>query len=332
MNRNLNATVLEKLENLDGYGRYFMHIPLWEPFVRALCQHHQLTCSVISTGLAGSYPTFLVDNKWVIKFFGELYNGERSFAAELVSNQIIAKSSILFAPKLLTHGELLPNSNGWKWPYLIFSFVDGKDVGTHYTSLPKNDKISMARWMGTAVHTLHQLPLAKQTTFTPSWSPYLDFLHQQRKKCVANHQKWESLPAHLIAQLDGYLLPVSELVDLNTPPHLIHADLTADHLFVDEINGRYHPTALIDFGDAMVGNILYELAALHFDMFHCNKLQLHQFLSIYPLPQPFQENFAHKAMSMALLHQFNVIYGVKQWRPDLGNVPTLHELADLLWK
>jgi hygromycin-B 7''-O-kinase len=38
---------------------------------------------------------------------------------------------------------------------------------------------------------------------------------------------------------------------------------------------------LIDFGDAMVGDLHYELAALHLDLFDCDKRLLRQFLDHY---------------------------------------------------
>jgi hygromycin-B 7''-O-kinase len=61
--------------------------------------------------------------------------------------------------------------------------------------------------------------------------------------------------------LEAYIEEVGELLDHPFKPVLLHADLTDDHFFVQEREGRWQLTGLIDFGDAMVGDPLYEFAA-----------------------------------------------------------------------
>ena len=80
---------LEPLKNLDGYRRYFMDVDYWRPYVQIVCQRHQLTpYQTIRTGLPGCYPTFIVDDRWVVKFFGQLFDGALAFEAEKEVNQL----------------------------------------------------------------------------------------------------------------------------------------------------------------------------------------------------------------------------------------------------
>lgn len=97
-------------------------------------------------------------------------------------------------------------------------------------------------------------------------------------------------------------------------------------------DGRFHPTGLIDFGDTMMGNILYELVALHIDLFRCDKRLLNAFLLCYDLPAPFREQFATKALCMTLLHRFDVMKGAISHLPPLADIETLGQLAELLWQ
>jgi hypothetical protein len=82
------------------------------------------------------------------------------------------------------------------------------------------------------------------------------------------------------------------------------------------VNGKWQTHAIIDWGDAMTGNILYELVALYLDLFHSDKKLLDIFTAAYGLPDFYRDNFPHQAFSMTLLHQFPM--------PESVYTPYLH--------
>jgi len=322
---------LEELHQVDVYRRHFMDARVWEPAVRQVCAAHGLACGRVRAGLAGTYPTFLVDERWVVKFFGRLFDGAVAFTAELAAHQLLAQDSTIPAARLVALGQLFKQVDRWAWPYLIFAFVPGLSMGEQIEAVHFREMQKQARWLGKVTRRLHQLSLKGNNHFVPAWEPFVDFLEQQTAVCVAHHQLWGHLPPHLIDQIPEFLLPVPDLVDWRQSPHLIHADLTADHLLGVVENGRFHPTGLIDFGDAMVGNIYYELVALHIDLFRCDKRLLPAFFAGYDLPQSFRDNFAVKAMCMTLLHRFDVMAGAVNYLPPLAKIENLSDLAALLW-
>jgi hypothetical protein len=77
-----------------------------------------------------------------------------------------------------------------------------------------------------------------------------------------------------------------------------------------------------------VADPYYELPALHLGTFDADKGLLAAFLDGYGWPP--DPDFARRAMTMTLLHAFDVMDGVAQ-RLDLRRVSTLEELADLVW-
>ena len=327
------ATVhpLAPLENYATYGARFMDLAIWEPYARQICQRHQLCpFDPLRAGLAGTYPTFIVAERWVVKFFGQLFGGAESFRAEQQANHFIAASSQIPAPKLLASGSLFEPSEGWHWPYLIFEFVPGISIGQIYDQIDWDDKLALARQLGEITRHLHQIPL-EDTPFPggQGWETYLKFLEGQRLICVPNHQKWSSLPGNLIAQIEDYLLPPEAIVDLSRPPSLIHADITRDHILGEITAGRWQTRALIDFGDAMMGDIFYELAALHLDVFQRDRHLLRAFLDSYGLSALQNNGFSHKALSVALLHQFDVFPGIRNWMDEIPD--SLEALAIQLW-
>ena len=88
---------------------------------------------------------------------------------------------------------------------------------------------------------------------------------------------------------------------------MLHCDLNADHVLGGFEGERWRPVGVIDFGDAMIGDRMYDLVALHLGLFRCDKRLLRAFLDDYGSDERLRRDFARRAMSMTLLHQFDVL-------------------------
>ncbi len=296
-----------------------------------VCRRHALKpAQAVRIGVPGTCPTFIVDERWVVKFFGRLFDGGHSFQVELELGQW-TKSLGLPVAEILAEGQLFQAGPGWNWPYLVFEYVPGESIGGVFEQVGLEDKLALARWMADITRRMHHGGLPVSKIFQPAWDAFTGLLDGQRLGCRQSFQEWGCLPEHLLAQLDDFLLPVGELVDLRSAPYLIHADLTADHVLGRLEGGRWHSLALIDFGDAMPGNLYYELVALHLDLFHGDKRLLAAYLDAYGLDEPARRQLPVRAMNMALLHRFNVLEPVFERDPGLRLIPTLNVLADVLW-
>jgi hygromycin-B 7''-O-kinase len=327
------ADLFDQLENIEGYRRYFADPVAWQPYLEQVCHRHALnpvgTCQV-RIGVPGTCPTFIVADRWVVKFFGRLFDGGQSFQVELESGKWAEALALPF-PKIIAEGQLFKAGEGWHWPYLVFEYVPGESIGEIFHQVELEDKLTLARWMADLTRHMHQAALPVSEIFEPTWDSFTSLLQSQRRGCRQSFEEWGCLPEHLMAQLDDFLLPVDELLDSRSTPHLIHADLTADHVLGRLECGRWHSLALIDFGDAMVGNLYYELVALHLDLFHGDKRLLAAYLDAYGLDKQARRKLPMLAMNMALLHRFNVLGPVFERDPGLRQVPTLNDLADMLW-
>jgi hygromycin-B 7''-O-kinase len=326
------ADLFEQLENIDGYRRYFADSTAWRPYVEQVCWRHRFgPGQMVRVGVPGTCPTFIIDDRWVVKFFGRLFDGGHSFQVELELGKWAAALGLPF-PEIVAEGQLFQSGAGWPWPYLVFPYVPGESIGEVYQQIGLEDKLALARWMGQITRRMHTAALPASEIFRPAWDAFTELLQSQRDGCRQSFAEWGCLPAHLLAQLDDFLLPVDELVDLHSTPHLIHADLTADHVQGRLEGGRWHSLALIDFGDAMIGNLYYELVALHLDLFHGEKRLLAAYLDAYGLDEAARRKLPTLAMNMALLHRFNVLEPVFEREPALRQVSSLDELVEVLWK
>lgn len=317
---------LEDLEQLEGYRTLFTDIRFWTPYVKEVCSRHGLACGAVRTGIPGTCPTFIVDERWVVKFFGRLFEGRAAFEAEREAGRLAARNPLIRVARMAATGEL--GATAWPWPYLIFDYIPGESIGQARSRLHYTDRVSAAQMLGTTLRWIHALPLADSTVFPNHHAPFRCFLEAQRATCVQNQRAWGSLPAHLAAQIDDFMPPLDDLVDDHLPPHLIHADLTADHLLGQEKDGGWTALALIDFGDAMTGSLYYELAALHLDLFQGDRDMLGTFLDAYGLDATYRSSLPRYALTAALLHRFNVFAAVPR---ILLQTETLDALAQQLW-
>jgi hypothetical protein len=349
-----NAIILGLFSDKTFYAAHFMDLSLWEPFVRLVCERHGFGYKQGFPGLPGTFPTFIVEpyaertpqstRLIVVKFFGPLFEGADSFYIEKAMGQWLTRQSLpLRSPAILAEGQL-----SLDWSYLILDHIPGVSIGQVRQQLSAEAWESVAQQMGGLMKALHtatatSLPVIPMQMSVMTWVDFIDFLEQQRVNCHANHQRWNDLPPHLLEQVPDFISPVEQLVDFSSLPYLIHADLTADHLYgrldaasmIAEQDGpapapasQWHSLAIIDWGDTRVGNILYELVALHLDLFQADKHLLRVCLQVYDLPDFYRQDFPRKALSMVLLHQFPMparIYAPHQ------DIQSLHELAERLF-
>jgi hygromycin-B 7''-O-kinase len=197
--------------------------------------------------------------------------------------------------------------------------------------VPYADRVAVARFLGPVVRRIHALEPGPESPLRPSWEAFDAFLEERRARCAESHSAWGSLPEHLVAQLDAYVPSVGDLVDHGAPPRVLHCDLNADHILGAFEGGRWRPAGIIDFGDAKVGDPVYELVALHIGLFRCDKRLLRTFLASYGADEALQCDLARRAMAMTLLHEFDVLSDVFETFPEARDVATLPGLAGLIW-
>ena len=326
---NLSEAPLNQLHHIEGYRQYFTDATYWQPYIQVVSQKEGFSCMQIELGVPGCMPTFMLDRRWVIKFFGQLFDGPESFHVEKAINQVLTAEGNFPAPKLLGAGELFPESATWPWPYLIFEFWPQMSIGVLRDQVSEADKVRIAQEMGQLVRQLHDIPYPQSQAPLPS---YADFLRHQYANCLKFQQEEDIIPAHLLAQLKDYLLPLDDLLQQAQPVHLIHADLTADHLFGEMVDGAWQTRGLIDFGDAMLGDLGYELIALYLDLFGRDKNLLAIFLKAYGVEETFMKNFAHKMMTLTLLHRFNVLEPLFEPSAEVASIQSWETLAEQLWQ
>jgi hygromycin-B 7''-O-kinase len=313
---------LDVLRTPEGYRQYFQEMTLWRPFVEEVCRRHQLSLRSWHPGLPGTFPTFIVDELAVIKFFGQPFDGRRSWQVEHEAAGLMAGVPEIPTAHVLASGRL-DHAPGWR--YLVLDYLPGISLGEVTQEVCSPNKLALARWLGTVLKRMHQVKVSDKTALPRLTKRKLNSWAARRKR-----EGWPGWPAHLAGEVDGYLATGGAAVN-RLSLHFIHADMTSDHLLGEWEDHTWKAGGIIDFGDAMLGNIYYELAALHLDLFAGDRRLLAAFLNAYLLSDDDRQDFTHKAMSVALMHQFDVIAPLFARQPVLRRVRRLEDLAEQLW-
>jgi hypothetical protein len=105
------AKALEQLNTSDGYRQSFMDASLWQPYIQIICSRHSHTlCRVIRPGFPGTYPTFIVDDRWVVKLFGRLFAGALAFDSEKQVDSLLVHYYFNPASKIIASGTRFEDS------------------------------------------------------------------------------------------------------------------------------------------------------------------------------------------------------------------------------
>lgn len=317
------AAPLSLLDTLSGYRDHFMDAALWQPHIqRIFGRRWKLQVGDVAPGVAGTFPVFIVQRRWVIKFFGQWFDGFHSWRVEKSVAQWLQQHPVLPIPRLLAQGAL---GGGAGWRYLIFEYIPGRRIGDCLPQLSTEAKLAFACQLGAQVRALHQIPIPPALkAILPSQAAQYAATKPVSQR---NHRAWQSLPERLIEQIPAFLRATASLDSPEEDLCLIHADLTQDHLLGEATQGRWRMHAVIDFGDARRGDLSYELVALHLDLFQAQADLLNAFLDGYGLPAGQRDDLPLRLMRAILLHDFNVLGALPPERLRQKAWRSLEELA-----
>jgi len=303
------------LASRSSYVRRFQDPVFWQPYLDEVLRRHGLPSRPAGLGAGGTFPTFMVGD-YVVKFFGRRFDGAECFRIERSLHAHVLPGLRTPTPRHVADGHLF--ETGWRWSYIVTTRIAGtawREASHH----PGQWQKVVAAELGAALREIHAL----ECPADPVWRR--DVLGALRATCAARHRSRRMLPEVLIDQIDDYLAPPS------AEHRLVHADLHGDHIFVRD----GHLAGIIDWGDALCGDPYYDLPALFFGTFGGSKPLLRAFLNACGWPVGYEsgtgtgQNFARRAMTMTLLHEFNPLGHAL---PPLKDVTTLNELAEMLWR
>jgi hygromycin-B 7''-O-kinase len=306
----------------EEWGRVFTDLAVWRPMVEAICRRHGVAADRVRAGHPGSNAVFVVNEQVVVKISAPIFREE--FEPEQEVTALVAGRTALPVPRILDRGVI---DAGQEWPYFVMTHLPGERIGEVWERVPRGDRERIAEELGRMTRAIHDLPAADLRLLDTTSAGWASFVQRQIEGCPAHHSGG-SLPPHLVAQIPAFLAGV-ELLPAS-PPRLLNADITEDHVLLDETPRGWEITGLIDFGDAMAGDPEYEFVCVHLGALAGDRAAFRAFRAGYGL-DAVDPQFSRRMLAWTLLHRFS---DMRPHLERLGGPDAVRRLEDLqapLW-
>jgi hygromycin-B 7''-O-kinase len=308
------------------WGRMFTNVAQWTAAVREICRRHNLPVQHVEAGYPGTNAVFVVDDAYVVKIYAPFCPEDFDLERELYA--LLGANPRLPVPQLIAQGIL---EDQIRWPYIIIDFKPGAPIREVRARIPDHSLQRIAAELGEMVRVLHRTPIEPLTSLPHTQTSWQQFVRQRQVE-VAEAALWEGiLPEPVVAEIPEFLASVLD-DDAAVPLALLNGDLTEDHVLLEQRNGKWHISALIDFGDALVGTRDYEWIALWFSALDRNYEELTAFMAAYDSHLKLNDAFFTRAMAFTFLHEFGpdiLAFTLKALgKPQIASV---QELQALLW-
>lgn len=144
-------------------------------------------------------------------------------------------------PKLLHQGEY----NGWV--YFVSDKLSGTNLHDVWPTLGFDDKQRIMHQVGCFAKALNALDVEPKGLLHVDWQAFL----QSHSADAYERRKKQNLSGPLLDDINPYLNEVN-YQPKEDKPMLIHCDLHAGNLLGEQIDGQWHLSGVIDFGDAVI--------------------------------------------------------------------------------
>jgi hygromycin-B 7''-O-kinase len=266
---------------------------------------------------SGSVLVALLGSDRVLKLYPPFMHGHCAYEQAVLP--LLAGRLAVPTPRLLAAGA----HQGWPW--LLMTRLAGTPMTAAWPALAEADKCALLQAIGALAAEVHALPVPDSLRpLAPAWP---DFIARQRLGCAARQQR-TGLPAHLLAQLEGFIQGPLPDADGGGPAVLLTGEYTPMNLLLQgpRLAGMY------DFGDGLLGPRAYDwlgplcfLAAGH--PARCAAFRQGLGTDVVGV---WDAGLRQRLLRLLLLHRYSCLrtqIALPQWQ----RAPSLEALAELLW-
>lgn len=293
---------------------------VWQQAAARICARHGLADAKLRRSPEGEQVIFFVDEKLVVKIYASLRDNYRR---ELAALEFARGKPDIETPEVLHTGEV----EGW--PYILMTRVAGRASRELWASIEARNRLEIVSSLGVALKKLHAYPAPlSQPALDRDWRGFTKRQAcssvERQRACGANPEWLERLPAYIDARLD--LLPE------RFRAVLLHGDVHAGNLLLDEEDGHWRIAGLIDFGDSLCGFHEYEFVAPGVLMMQGNRELQRAFLLAYGYKEAeLDSDLRARLMLLTILYECSDLrkYALRL-APEAVHL-TLDELEAAIW-
>ncbi len=307
----------------DHYRKVRGDASFWRPLLEEALQQSQISIEPMTPIEGeGTNANFWYGTDKVLKVYTPFFGGRESRGMETAALKNLALEGGVPVPKVLAKGELEPLEREWKWPWALLGRLPGRTLATLWPPLTASERHGFAFELGTMLRRIHGVVPGGELsrTYQSVWPKgFAEFLTRQ-------HQL-------VSAQSDLAVIPVYEEILRMSPaglvsgwPALLHGDLDGSHILVE--SGKI--SGIIDFGDAKLGDPLYDFIPIHHDLFGLDRSLFAEFLKGYGIDAATEPRFRDRLITYTILHEWGFAGRLSKWTSQSG-ATTLGDLALWMW-
>jgi len=323
----MSEFLLPSVNDWARWSTIFTDAGLWRPIVeRVWRMDGQLRDAsglehptAVASGHPGTCAVFVVDDVAVIKFFPPMvaHDFERELAVYRLLHDRLPKM-----PTLLGHGRYLDRI---EWPYLAVSFLPGEAWREAGRRVPPTQAAGIMAELGHSIRAVHDIRLLLSGSW-PAESAWELLVQSRLARAGDDLRHGTHLSEAIIEEIEFMF---SRWNWFGEPVHLLHSDLTEDHLLIAESHGNWSITGLIDWADAEVGPRAYDWVALWFSICRRDPALFRAFLRGYGAPP---EANVRQLAAMTFLHRFGATIVADTLSPEEQRaIGSLTELTHILF-
>ncbi|MBL0341170.1 MAG: aminoglycoside 3'-phosphotransferase/choline kinase family protein [Bacteroidetes bacterium] len=294
---------------------------LWQDIILELCELNNLPKNDFYPYKDGSNLIASVADKYIIKIFPPFHRHQWESEYRVLKN--LNKKIQIPVPELLASGEL---EDGWT--YVIITKLPGVTMESIWGSVGDAAKKHLLRQTGQIMSQVHSLSADELSDLPPTWE---EFINSMIERCYERHVRLKA-PEWLLKELLEYCSHNIHLLPTNFKPVILTGEYTPFNLLVSQTNNQWNISAMIDFGDAMIGFNEYDL--LGPSVFCCegNFELVAALFEGYGIPyNNVNSDFRTRLMLLMLLHRYsdlNTQIFIPEWSI---RAKSLEELEELIW-
>jgi aminoglycoside phosphotransferase (APT) family kinase protein len=278
-----------------SWAQVYQSIEDFQPLIEYIFSLHHLPYTEIAHCTPGTNAVFKVGHL-VVKIFAPKESGmdtESDYHTELFGIER-ANQLCISAPQLVASGRV---QDKYVFPYLVMEHISGESFDQLESRMTDQEKIEFAQQLRAITDLMN--------------TPCEPFNGYQVVNRALECKRWHKFPQSIQAERQEYLRQYKL-----TNPVYVHGDINPDNVLIDSTGKLY----LIDFADAVLAPVEYELASIVCQVFCFEEPYLTGYLGKY---DPMK--IAEQCFVGLLLHDF----GADIIQDNLGLVEEITSLAVL---
>ncbi|MED1201768.1 aminoglycoside phosphotransferase family protein [Heyndrickxia acidicola] len=300
--------------NAYEYEKWKDNTVFWDQKVRQIKIKENILKGKIRKFSYGAAVVYSLNEEYVLKLYPAFFSDQ--FAREIETMENLPYDFVVQTPRIISKGNL----EGWN--YLIMTQLEGDLLIDIWNDISDEEKRLLSIDLGKTILAFHNLSFQNIHYIDIGWEA---FIRKQLEQMVEYHQK-AGLDEKLLMQLKEYV--DSSIIQFNPKEVLLTGEYTPFNLFMNQVEGNWRLTGVIDFADCFLGDPHYDLLGPILFMFKGNKEWISHFLDAYGIKEGSRTAmFQKKLIVYTLLHRFSDLNAFMADIASSVEKQSLHRLA-----